>query len=551
MDDTPYARLEARLSALEDEVRALRAAHREPSVARPPMPAATVPAPRARPPRSTAAIETLLAGRGLQLAGLLLILIGAAFFLDLAVTRGWIGPAERVILGLLVGAALIVVAATRISATYVLVAEALIGLGAGICYLALWSAVTVFADVSGSRGAAFAAMIAVTATLAALGATRRSERLAFLGALGGLLTPLLLASPTPDRVVLATYILVLTGGTLALAARYAFARIEILALVGAVAYAGAFAPDASHGWTLLDAHVVASLFFLVFAVAFSIGAPTAIGRRVGLLVGATSAYVVILEALMAANQTALGIDLLGLTAVLLVSANVTAWPRALLFAYAALAIGTVTLALAAFFVDFTRIDAFIVEAAVLAAIDRRLRDPRLTYLAVGLLALAGLVLLGDATVLGHARALEIAFAFALWLAAAAFVARARPDMPPDARRLARIAIDVMALAGLSRACSDVFFNQGSGVAQFAISALWSAYAAALFADGLRRKRELLRWEGLALFGLTILKVFTVDLASVDVEYRVGSFVLLGIVLFAVSAWYTRTMAKSAPETPAP
>jgi uncharacterized membrane protein len=55
----------------------------------------------------------------------------------------------------------------------------------------------------------------------------------------------------------------------------------------------------------------------------------------------------------------------------------------------------------------------------------------------------------------------------------------------------------------------------------------------------------LRWEGLALFGCTILKVFSTDLSSVQLEWRVLSFIVLGAVLFGISAMYTRAMAKTA------
>jgi len=81
-------------------------------------------------------------------------------------------------------------------------------------------------------------------------------------------------------------------------------------------------------------------------------------------------------------------------------------------------------------------------------------------------------------------------------------------------------------------------------AQFGISIVLTGYATALIGYGLWRRRSLLRWEGLVLFAGTICKVLAVDLSSVDLEYRIGSFVVLGVVLFAVSAWYTRSMAKA-------
>lgn len=563
MDETTVARIDARLAALEAQVSALRservtaepiAAQPKPEV--PPRADVRRPAPVAPPgserARDWPSLETLLAGRGLQFAGLLLILFGAAYFFDLAVTRGWIGPGERVLLGLAIGAGLIVFAATRIGPAYVLVAESLVGVGAGILYLALWSAVGAFAAIPGSRVAVFAAMIAVTATLGALAATRRSERLAFLGALGGYLTPLLIANGSTDHVVFAGYIAILTGGMLALGARYAFVSIEILTLVCTVAFAGAFVPDPQHGWTSLDAQIVATILFAIFAAAFSTGVGTATKRRAGLLVAITSAYIVIEETLFGANQTILGADLLGLAAVLLVAAQIAKWPKPILSTYGALALGSVTLALAAFFRELTLVDALAVEATILAYVNRQLSDLRLNITSFVLLAFSGMLLVNGSALLPHARAIEIAVAFAIWLGAAMTTRRFVTFAKPELAASVRISVDIVALTGLSRACVDIFggnAGMGASSAQVAISLVWTLYATVLFGIGLRRERALLRWEGLALFAATIIKVFTIDLSNVDVEFRVGTFVLLGAVLFGVSTWYTRAMARPKPETP--
>jgi uncharacterized membrane protein len=62
-----------------------------------------------------------------------------------------------------------------------------------------------------------------------------------------------------------------------------------------------------------------------------------------------------------------------------------------------------------------------------------------------------------------------------------------------------------------------------------------------------RHQALWRWLGLGLFGWTVFKVFVVDLAALDVVYRILSFLGLGIVLVGVSAWYQRTMARQAAD----
>lgn len=75
--------------------------------------------------------------------------------------------------------------------------------------------------------------------------------------------------------------------------------------------------------------------------------------------------------------------------------------------------------------------------------------------------------------------------------------------------------------------------------QLGLSVLWTVYAALALAWGFLRGLPAVRYGALALFGLTVVKVFVVDLAAVSTVYRVGSFLVLGIVLLGVSALYQK------------
>jgi uncharacterized membrane protein len=75
--------------------------------------------------------------------------------------------------------------------------------------------------------------------------------------------------------------------------------------------------------------------------------------------------------------------------------------------------------------------------------------------------------------------------------------------------------------------------------QVGLSLLWTFYAAAALAWGFARGTPVVRYGALALFGLTVVKVFLVDLAAVSTVYRVISFLVLGIVLLGVSALYQK------------
>ena len=73
--------------------------------------------------------------------------------------------------------------------------------------------------------------------------------------------------------------------------------------------------------------------------------------------------------------------------------------------------------------------------------------------------------------------------------------------------------------------------------------------ACLVVTGVRLKTAALRWQGLALFGATTLKVFVFDLAYLSGVYRIASSVALGLVLLIVSFLYQKSLVarRSAQE----
>lgn len=73
----------------------------------------------------------------------------------------------------------------------------------------------------------------------------------------------------------------------------------------------------------------------------------------------------------------------------------------------------------------------------------------------------------------------------------------------------------------------------------AISVFWAIYAIILMVIGMMFRVPAVRWGALALFGLTIFKVFIIDLASLRTPYRIISFTALGFILLAASYLYFR------------
>jgi uncharacterized membrane protein len=81
--------------------------------------------------------------------------------------------------------------------------------------------------------------------------------------------------------------------------------------------------------------------------------------------------------------------------------------------------------------------------------------------------------------------------------------------------------------------------------QLGLSMLWTVYAAATLAWGFLRRSVPLRYAALCLFGLTIVKVFFVDMASVKTAYRMLSLLVLGVVLLLVGLLYQKASRRPA------
>lgn len=113
-----------------------------------------------------------------------------------------------------------------------------------------------------------------------------------------------------------------------------------------------------------------------------------------------------------------------------------------------------------------------------------------------------------------------------------------------------VVANLVAIAGLSVEASGYFGAQANAsrlageserdlrlAQQLSLSVVWAAYGGGLLSTGIVRRSRLLRMMALLLLGVTIIKVFLLDLAELDRFYRIISFIVLGIVLLAVSFLY--------------
>ena len=76
-----------------------------------------------------------------------------------------------------------------------------------------------------------------------------------------------------------------------------------------------------------------------------------------------------------------------------------------------------------------------------------------------------------------------------------------------------------------------------------LSVAWALYSFIIIGIGIAKKYKLLRWTGLILFGITILKVFFLDLSFLKGFPRILSFIILGLLLLGVGFIYNKYKEK--------
>jgi uncharacterized membrane protein len=95
----------------------------------------------------------------------------------------------------------------------------------------------------------------------------------------------------------------------------------------------------------------------------------------------------------------------------------------------------------------------------------------------------------------------------------------------------------------------------SDAENYAYSAVWLGFALALLIAGIWRGRKYLRYAGLIVTALVVIKVFLLDMSGLSGLYRIASFIGLGLCLVGIGYLYARfvqplDMPKSEPP-PAP
>jgi uncharacterized membrane protein len=234
----------------------------EPSVAAPEPLTVAPPLPSELP--DDEALETLegrIGGRLLLYAGMIVLVLGVAFFLRYAFEHDWMSPAVRVTLGALAGIA-IAVFGYRIADRYRTYGLFLCGGGLALLYLSIYGAISLYGLLP--EAMAFVLLVAITAGGAILADRTQSQPLALMAVCGGYLVPFLVGGDRDAQLTLFSYDALLVAATLFLALRRDWPWLNVAALV----FTGLTVVAWADQYYTRDKYLRTEIFLTIYAAMF-------------------------------------------------------------------------------------------------------------------------------------------------------------------------------------------------------------------------------------------------------------------------------------------
>ncbi|HET6373765.1 MAG TPA: DUF2339 domain-containing protein [Candidatus Polarisedimenticolia bacterium] len=175
-------------------------------------------------------LEYRIGVRWFNVAGIVTLLFGVAFFLKYAYDNAWIGPKGRVAIGIAAGLLSIILGERTRRRGHRVVSEGLAGGGIAALYLSFFFSFRLYQLIE--IAPAFVLMAAVTACGVALALLQNSLAVAILAFTGAYLTPILLSTGQDAAEFLFGYLAVIALGALGATYFKKWRALDILAFAG-------------------------------------------------------------------------------------------------------------------------------------------------------------------------------------------------------------------------------------------------------------------------------------------------------------------------------
>jgi uncharacterized membrane protein len=516
--------------------------------------------------------ETMIGGNWLNKIGMVAIVLGVAYFLRYAIENQWVGKMGRVILGIVAGVGLLAWGEALQKKPYRGYAITLSGGGIAILYFSIFAAFNFYSLIEQLPALFLMVLITTTAVLMAL--RFDAKIIALIGILGGFLTPVMLSTGKDNQVGLFSYIALLDLGILALAYFKDWRGLNLLAFILTqltfLAWDLGFYTEAK----LWRTELLLTLFFLLFVVmAFLYNIVHQRATRFWdffLIFFNGATYFLWTYALLEAKY----FHYLGFYAVLMavvyIGLGSIAYQRArkdtyLFLVFLGMALTCLTLAIPIQLKQNWITIGWAVEAVILTWAGLQLSDRKTRLAALLIASLVTIRLVSydseffprigeDFTFLLNKRSFTFAVGILAIFAMAYLYAQHRA-------KVAGLESVLIAALTLTANFLLIFFlttemaryfelehyrekkyelqRAINSQKQLSISFLWAFYSIVLVTVGIVRKYQPIRLLAIILFGLTILKVFFLDLSELEKVYRIISFIGLGVILLVVSFMYQK------------
>ena len=515
--------------------------------------------------------EQLIGGRGLSIVGIIVFVLGIAFFVGYAFQQNWIGPTGRVIIGYLTGITLLGLG-EYLSKKYKTYSWGLTAGALTAFYISTYAAFSLYLIID--KTPALILMILITATAVLLALRYDSKTIAEIGLLGGFLTPFVISGSGPvsisDTVGLFAYFGILNLGIVALAFFRQWKIVTASAFIISIISYLAWSSEANFKLLLYPALIYLTFFFALYLtalVAMKLKEEDKFDLFDIVLLLINPLFFFVTSLWLFDWDRFYGAALALMLALIYGSvAYFVSMDKGKKIAATALygiALTSATLALPFIFELRLLTIAFSVEAVVLVFAGLTNKNKYLLFTGFILLVFSGLRAIGFNSINQVDSGLRLntittpffnktagifiiviaCFYLSAWLVNK-YENNIEQSEAVFAKSFTIIGANFLTLFWLSLENSEFFKGVGSKsgflpMSVASLSVLWGLYSAVLIGVGIAFKSALLRYMGLALLFITVIKLFLVDLSGLDAIYRVISFVGLGIILLLLSFVYQK------------
>jgi len=516
--------------------------------------------------------EVLFGQKWLLIAGVVITVLGVGWFLKYSFDQNWIGPAGRVFLAYLWGMAFLGGGEFFRRKDFEHFGLSLIGGGIAMFYFATFAAFQIYDLLPQSL--AFLVMVVVTALACLLSLVYDTKWLAVLGLIGGFLTPVILSTGQDNQLVLMSYMVILNVGILSIAF---FKQWRLLNYLGFfftwLLFTGwMFSYYSEQKFWLTTLFL--NIFFLTYALVpfvyhliqghakhlkgIRIIIPNsflAFGYSFGMIedhfrmeyVSIVTLFYTVIFLLMAQILYRRNREQLGAFVMLLAEAMIfLVLTIPILFSEQWITVFWAVQGVILLWAALKLGNKWLYGCFVLLLVLTLGKFFVFDYDEVFRLNLPSMFFRGGYTSLLLERYLaSISVLLALFVAAFLATKSRRLFQGKDLPILwggFTIALFII----LNIEVGAFFYEYGSQARFATISVLWTLFSILMIALGFSFTVSVLRISAIGLFGITMLKVFLLDMANVSTPYRVVSFMVLGLMLIGASYLYYRFRDRILP-----